>query len=133
MKDLGSFVALLMVMLMAAPASVFAASHREAPITSLDRAADITDYFAFVSYDDPSKVTFILCVDPLLEPANAPNYFPFDPDILYAIKIDNNNDAVEDITFEFRFFTEIRLPRVFTAFFGAGTGFPPLIPPPSTN
>ena len=100
----------------------FAASHREAPITALDRAADITDFYAFVSYDDPSKVTFILNVDPLLEPGNGPNYFPFDPDILYAIKIDNNYDAVEDITFEFRFKTEIRAPGVFTGFLGAGNG-----------
>lgn len=108
----------------------FGASHREAPITALDRAADITDYFAFVSYDDPSKVTFILNVDPLLDPANGPNYFPFDPDILYAIRIDNNYDAVEDITFEFRFQTEIRAPGVFTGFVGAGAGIsaPPNAP-----
>jgi hypothetical protein len=37
-------------------------------------------------------------VDPLLEPGNGPNYFPFDPDIRYSIKIDNDNDAVEDAT-----------------------------------
>jgi hypothetical protein len=99
-----------------------AANHREAPITALDHKADITDYFAFVSYDNPDKVTFILDVDPLLEPSNGPNYFPFDPEILYAIKVDNNNDAVEDITFEFRFNTEVRLPGVFTSFVGAGNG-----------
>jgi hypothetical protein len=99
-----------------------AANHREAPLTALDPKADITDFYAFVSYDDPSKVTFILGVDPLLEPGNGPNYFPFDPDIRYAIKIDNDNDAVEDISFEFRFNTEIRLPNVFTGFVGAGNG-----------
>ena len=32
-----------------------------------------------------------------------PNYSPFDPDIVYAIRIDNNHDAVEDLRFEFRF------------------------------
>jgi hypothetical protein len=32
-----------------------ASSHREAPITSLDHKADITDWFAFVSYDDPRR------------------------------------------------------------------------------
>ncbi len=100
----------------------FAASHREAPITSLDHKADITDVFAFVSYDDANKVTLILDVDPLLEPSNGPNYFPFDPDILYAIRIDNNNDAIEDVVFEVRFQTEIRAPNLFTGFVGAGTG-----------
>jgi hypothetical protein len=114
------------------PASSFAASHREAPITSLDHPADITDIYAFVSYDDPSKVTFILNVDPFLEPSNGPNYFPFDPNVLYAIRIDNNHDAQEDIVFEFRFTTEIRAPELFTGFAGAGNGIstPPNSPPP---
>ena len=102
--------------------NAWAANHREAPLTALDHKADITDYFAFMSYDDPSKVTFILNVDPLLEPANGPNYFPFDPEILYEIKIDNNNDAVEDVTFQFRFKTDIRLPNVFTSYVGVGDG-----------
>ena len=122
-----------------------AANHREAPLTALDHKADITDFFAFVSYDDPSKVTLILNVDPLLEPSNGPNYFPFDPEILYAICVDNNHDAVEDLCFEFRFNTEIRAPGVFTSFVGAGNGIPapssspapispgaPLIPPAIT-
>jgi len=103
-------MAFALTVMMLAPAGGFAANHREAPITALDRVADVTDYFSFVSYDDPSKVTFLLNVDPLLEPSNGPTYFPFDPNILYEIKIDNNQDAVEDVTFQFRFQTEIRLP-----------------------
>lgn len=104
------------------PGSTFAANHREAPITAIDRAADIADFFAFVSYDDPSKATLILNVDPLLEPANGPNYFPFDPEITYRINVDNNHDAVEDLAFEFKFETEQRLPGVFTGLVGAGAG-----------
>lgn len=104
--------------------TAFAASHREAPLTALDRAADITDFFAFVSYDDPSKVTMILAVDPLLEPANGPNYFPFDPNIKYEIKVDNDHDAVADVVYEFTFRTEIRAPGVFTGYVGAGEGVP---------
>jgi hypothetical protein len=111
-----------MTMLLVNPPSGFAASHREAPITALDHKADITDFFAFVSYDDPTKVTFLLNVDPLLEPGNGPNYFPFDDNILYAIRIDNNNDAVEDISFQVQFQTEIRAPGVFTGLVGAGNG-----------
>lgn len=99
-----------------------AANHREAPLTALDHKADITDFFAFVSYDDPGKVTMILNVDPLLEPSNGPNYHPFDPEILYTINVDNNHDAKPDVSFEFRFKSEIRLPKVFTGFVGAGTG-----------
>ena len=89
-----------------------AANHREAPITALDHKADITDVYAFMSYGPggAGKVTLIMGVDPLLEPANGPNWFPFDDEILYELKVDNNNDAREDITFQFRFETEQRLP-----------------------
>jgi len=131
-KKLTPYVAALLSAFLAAPVPFYAASHREAPLTALDHPADITDYFSFVSYDDPTKITFILCVDPLLEPANGPNYFPFDPDVLYTIKIDNTYDAVEDITFQFQFTTEIRAPGVFTGFVGAGGGIGGIIPPAIT-
>jgi len=102
----------------------FAASHREAPITALDQKADITDWFAFVSPEHPNKVIFILNVDPFLEPSNGPNYFPFDPGILYEMKIDNNHDGKPDITFQFRFQTEILNPGIFTGFVGNLAGIP---------
>src|SRR5262245_51118080 len=109
-----------------------AASHREAPLTSLDRTADITDFYAFVSPDRPDTLTSIVCTDPLLEPANGPNYFPFDPDVEYAIRIDNDHDAREDVTFTFRFTTEQNLPVVPVGLAGAGGGIPapPLSPAP---
>ncbi len=118
--------------LLTTPPFGFAASHREAPITALDHKADITDFFAFVSYNDPTKVTFLLNVDPLLEPGNGPNYFPFDDNILYAVRIDNNNTGKQEIAFEFRFQTEVRAPNVFTGFVGAGAGInaPANSPPP---
>lgn len=113
----------LLSLALACTSLAHAASHREAPITALDHKADITDFYAFRSYDGgPPKVTMILGVDPLLEPSNGPNYFPFDPDIIYEIKIDNDHDAVEDIGFQFRFQTEQRLPQVFQAYVGAGSG-----------
>ena len=124
MKKLKSIVAFAMSLCMLAPASLFASSHREAPITALDRTADVTDWYAFVSYDNPGNVTFILNVDPLLEPANGPNYFPFDPSVLYEMHVDNNQDGLDDITFQFRFNTELRLPTVFTGFVGGIDGFP---------
>ena len=132
MNKVKPLVCVIVAALIVAPPVQFAASHREAPITALDTKADITDFYAFVSYDDPSKVTFILNVDPLLEPGNGPNYFPFDENILYAIRIDNDFDAQEDISFRFRFQMEIRLPDVFTGFVGAGNGIDAIIPPAIT-
>jgi hypothetical protein len=116
----------LVASLLAVQPPASAASHREAPITALDQKADITDWFAFVSPEHPDRVIMILNVDPFLEPSNGPNYFPFDPGILYEMKVDNNHDGVPDITFQFRFQTEIRNPGVFTGFVGNLAGFPPI-------
>jgi len=107
-------------------APLFAASHREAPITALDQKADITDWFSFVDPNKPDHVVFILNVDPFLEPTNGPNYFPFDPNVLYEMKIDNNHDGVEDIVFQFRFTTQITSPQVFTGIVGGIAGIPPV-------
>lgn len=122
MRKINAFLAFWMSMLMVIQPAAFASSHREAPITALDHKADITDMYAFVSYDHPDRVTMILNVDPFLQPSNGPNYFPFDPEILYEIKIDNDHDADADVTFQFRFRTEIRAPQLFTGFAGAGGG-----------
>jgi hypothetical protein len=123
MQKLKAAAGLILSLLLAAPPQgAFASSHREAPITALDHAADITDWYAFVSYDHPDRVTFVLNVDPFLQPSNGPNFFPFDPNVLYEMKIDNNNDAVPDITFQFRFKTIINDPGLFTGIVGAGNG-----------
>jgi hypothetical protein len=121
----GAALAATMLSGLPAPA-VHGANHREAPITALDRTADITDWYTFVSYDNPNKVTMILSVDPLLEPSNGPNYFPFDPGILYSFKVDNNHDGYADVIFEVRFRTEIRGPGVFTSVVGGIAGIPPV-------
>src|SRR5690348_9616154 len=124
MKQLKARLAFAMALTVLVPASLFASSHREAPIVALDRSADVTDWYAFVSYDHPDRVTMILNVDGFLEPSNGPNYFPFDPNIRYVMNVDNNHDGLTDISFQFRFKTEIRQPGVFTGFVGGIGGFP---------
>ena len=124
MKRLKTIVSFAMALLVLAPASLFASSHREAPIAALDRGADVTDWYAFVSYDHPDRVTMILNVDGFLEPSNGPNYFPFDPNVRYVMNVDNNQDGITDISFQFRFNTQIRQPGVFTGFVGGIGGFP---------
>ena len=87
----------------------WAASHREAPLIALDPAADNTDVYAFRSWEDPSKVVFILNVIPGQDPGDGPNYFSFDDRVLYRIHIDHDQDGVaEDVVYEFRFETETR-------------------------
>src|ERR1700692_814013 len=117
-----SFVGLAMCLLLITPPGVFASSHREAPITALDHTADITDVYAFVSYDHPDRVTIIMNVDPFLQPSNGPNYFPFDPSVVYQIKIDNNHDALAHVVFQFRFQTHILDAALPVGYAGAGNG-----------
>jgi hypothetical protein len=126
MRQPKPLVAFAVALFLLAPTGMFASSHREAPISALDHSADVTDWYAFVSYDHPDRVTMILNVDGLLEPANGPNYFPFDPNVRYEMKVDNNHDGVEDITFQFRFRTEIRQPGIFTGYVGGIARIPPI-------
>jgi hypothetical protein len=114
-------IALLALGALAAACSalVHAASHREAPVMASDPTADITDVYAFVSYDrdnvarsrsDPERrVTLIMNVNPGQDPADGPNYFNFGDDVLYRIHVDNNRSGkAEDVVYEFRFKTENR-------------------------
>ena len=94
-----------------APAPSTAASHREAPLISMDPTADITDFFMFRSYEAgmDDKIVLIMDVIPAEEPSAGPNYYNFDPTVLYAINIDNDMDGrADDIRFEFEFKTQIR-------------------------
>jgi len=88
-------------------------SHREAPAISKDPVADNTDVYAFVSPDQPDTVTLITNFIPLEEPAGGPNFFQFGDDVLYEIKVDNDGDGIEDITYQFRFKTVFRNPGTF--------------------
>ncbi len=85
-----------------------ASSHREAPLSREDPVADATDFYSFVSPDDPTKVTFIANYLPFEEAQGGPNFFDFGDDVNYQISIDNNGDAVDDITYEFRFTKQIQ-------------------------
>jgi hypothetical protein len=88
-------------------------SHREAPEISKDPVADSTDLYAFVSPDDPSTVTLIANYVPLQEPAGGPNFYEFGEDVLYEIHIDTEGHAEPDISYQFRFSTEITEPATF--------------------
>jgi Domain of unknown function (DUF4331) len=97
----------------AGPSGATASSHREAPLIGDDPAADNTDVYAFVSPDKPNTVTIIANYIPFEDPAGGPNYYRFDPTVLYELKIDNNGDAREDVTYQFRFKTSVSNPNTF--------------------
>ena len=81
-----------------------ASSHREAPLIAQTPKLDGTDFYMFRSYESgrAGYVTFIANYQPLQDAYGGPNYFSLDPNAVYAINVDNNGDAIEDISFEFR-------------------------------
>ncbi|GAA0768898.1 DUF4331 domain-containing protein [Ideonella azotifigens] len=82
-----------------------ASSHREAPFITTSPKVDASDFYMFRSYETgrDGYVTLIANYQPLQDAYGGPNYFSMDPNALYEIHIDNNGDAVEDLTFQFRF------------------------------
>jgi hypothetical protein len=82
-----------------------ASSHREAPFITTAPKVDATDFYMFSSYEPGREgyVTMIANYLPLQDAYGGPNYFSLDPDALYEIHIDNNGDAKEDLSFQFRF------------------------------
>src|SRR4030095_6085153 len=71
-------VALALIALM--PASALASSHMDAPLITLDPAANTTDVYAFVQEENGSKVLVTaLGVYPFEEPGIGPNKYNFDP------------------------------------------------------
>ena len=82
-----------------------ASSHREAPAITQTPKVDGTDFYMFRSYE-PGRadyVTLIANYQPLQAPYGGPNYFTMDEDAIYEIHVDNDGDAIEDLTFQFQF------------------------------
>ena len=93
------------------PDSAGAASHREAPLISLDPAADNTDTYFFRSYEPgkADKIVMVMNVLPGEEPSAGPNYYNFDPNVRYTFNIDNNQDGrANDVRVSFDFRNEVR-------------------------
>jgi len=90
------------------PINVGASSHREAPLIAGDPRADNTDVYAFVSPDAPDTVTLISNWIPFSEPNGGPNFYTWADDTRYTIKIDNDGDALADLTYVWVFDTVIR-------------------------
>ncbi|ASJ70275.1 DUF4331 domain-containing protein [Granulosicoccus antarcticus] len=100
------YLAIAIPLLVGAVATpVLASSHREAPYVTQKPKVDATDFYLFNSYESGREgyVTLVANYVPLQDPYGGPNYFSMDPNALYEINVDNDGDAVGDISFQFRF------------------------------
>ncbi|RDI28251.1 uncharacterized protein DUF4331 [Pseudacidovorax intermedius] len=91
-------------------AGAHASSHREAPSIAGMPKLDATDFYMFRSYEAGRQdyLTLIANYQPDQSAYGGPNYFSMDPNALYEIHLDTNGDAVEDLTFQFRFKNTLR-------------------------
>ena len=99
-----------LALLMTAATPALSSSHREAPNITKTPKVDNTDVYAFRSYE-PGRAGFVTLIanfQPFQEPGGGPNYFTMDPDALYEIMVDSNGDALEDVTFQFKFNNTLR-------------------------
>jgi hypothetical protein len=84
----------------------------DAPLITLDDAANTTDVYAFVSQRSGQKyLTTALAVYPHEEPGIGPNKYNFDDDVLYEIHVATGDDAPAGratYSYQFRFDTTFR-------------------------
>jgi len=110
--------ALLVGTLLAAPASAQGPDG-----LAHDRAAQVDDLYAFVSPDRPDTATIITTWGGPQDPSDWATAAWFDPDVTYWIKVDNTGDGVADITWTFRFLTQLDAPEsVMSTGFGSMPG-----------
>jgi hypothetical protein len=83
----------------------------DAPFTKINPSLEAVGLYAFTSYE-PGREEFITIIANYnSQQSSGPIYNLFDPDALYEIKIDNNGNGRENISFRFRFNQELKKPR----------------------
>src|SRR5262245_512110 len=111
-KRLKRVVATLLMATTLLPATALASSHMDAPLITLDPAANTTDVYAFVDQDGPQKsLVLALGVFPFEEPGIGPNKFNFDDNVLYEIHVALGPDVAAGratLSYQFRFTTAFK-------------------------
>ena len=93
--------------------SAFASSHMDAPLITLDDAANTTDVYAFRS-EGPGGIPYLttaLAVYPFEEPGIGPNKYNFDDNVLYEIHVALGDDRAagrKTLSYQFSFKTKFK-------------------------
>src|SRR5689334_4992986 len=92
--------------------SAQASSHMDAPLITLDPAANTTDVYAFVQEENGVKsLITALGVYPFEEPGIGPNKYNFDPNVLYEIHVATGKDLAvgrATVSYQFQFKTSYK-------------------------
>lgn len=104
--------ALSMTLALAIGQTVQASSHMDAPLITLDDAANTTDVYAFVSNNNGvDYLTTAVAVYPFEEPGIGPNNYRFDDNVLYQIHVALDDDMAKGrptLSYQFRFKTDYK-------------------------
>ena len=104
------FLAMVLAAALAVP--VFASSHMDAPLITLDPAANTTDVYAFTTVDSGVQyLNVALAVYPFEEPGIGPNKYNFDDNVLYQIHVATGSDVAAGkptFSYQFRFTTSFK-------------------------
>ena len=94
------------------PVNALASSHMDAPLITLDPAANTTDVYAFVDQEsDQKSLVLALGVYPHQEPGIGPNKYNFDDNVLYQIHVALGPDVAAGratLSYQFRFTTNFK-------------------------
>src|SRR5258707_1260331 len=104
---------LVLALAAALPLVASASSHMDAPLITLDPAANTTDVYAFVDQDAGQKSLVVaLGVYPFEEPGIGPNKYNFDDNVLYEIHLALGSNSVAagraDVSYQFKFDTQYK-------------------------
>ena len=104
---------LALACLTCAPGAALASSHMDAPLITLDPAANTTDVYAFVREHDSVKYLVVaLGVYPFEEPGIGPNKLNFDDNVLYELHLALGTNSVSlgraDLSYQFQFDTHFK-------------------------
>src|SRR6476620_6509812 len=94
----------LAFVLAASLAPLRASSHMDAPLITLDPAANTTDVYAFVVVRNNQKFLDVaLAVYPHEEPGVGPNKYGFDANVLYQIFLADPVTGADRVAYQFQF------------------------------
>ncbi|MCB1675991.1 MAG: DUF4331 domain-containing protein [Halioglobus sp.] len=105
-------LAAMAVALSLTSAPAISSSHMDAPLITLDDAANTTDVYAFVTQDNGVQyLTTALAVYPFEEPGIGPNKYNFDDEVLYEIHVALGDDVARgrsSTSYQFKFATQFK-------------------------
>lgn len=100
------------VVLAITPAMALASSHMDAPLITLDDAANTTDVYAFVTKTGNQKyLTAALAVYPFEDPGIGPNRYNFDDNVIYTLQLSLGKDIAAgrtSISYWFKTLTRVK-------------------------